>query len=354
MDFKHKNILIISPEPWHHIHVSKHHYALELAKNDAHVFFLNPPTHVWQCQNTSQDNLKVVDYSGFWPGLYRLPGVFRRANQRAVLRKLKELVQCHFDIVWSFDNSVFYDMEVFGSAFKISHIVDLSQDFQTARAARSADLCLGVIPKIVDRLRRYNDNTYLIKHGVHIYPCSEQVTLPGDGKVKALYFGNLKMPHLDWSLLRNAAMTHAEVDFVLLGSGHESVPADVSSLLNVHLLYPVPSEDLSCYMNAADILLLFYQKEYYMNYASPHKMMEYLSSGKPIVASYTADYKQHEDLIQMARTQEEWLEELAKTIDLQEKGEEQSLATRRISLCYSNAYDQKVGYIGGLISSLEV
>ena len=41
MKLKNKTILIISPERWGTNFVSKHHYALELAKNN-NVYFLNP------------------------------------------------------------------------------------------------------------------------------------------------------------------------------------------------------------------------------------------------------------------------------------------------------------------------
>lgn len=43
--FNNKTILIISPEPWGKMMISKHHYALELAKLGNEVYFLNPPNN---------------------------------------------------------------------------------------------------------------------------------------------------------------------------------------------------------------------------------------------------------------------------------------------------------------------
>ena len=43
MSLKDKVILIISPQPWYQLFVSKHHYAIELAKYGNTVYFLNPP-----------------------------------------------------------------------------------------------------------------------------------------------------------------------------------------------------------------------------------------------------------------------------------------------------------------------
>ena len=38
-----KTILIISPQGWGDMFISKHHYAIELAKKGNTVYFLNPP-----------------------------------------------------------------------------------------------------------------------------------------------------------------------------------------------------------------------------------------------------------------------------------------------------------------------
>jgi hypothetical protein len=112
--------------------VSKHHYAIELAERGNQVCFLNPPSKRYRLAETEYDNLKVIDYKGFIKGLYVLPRILRIWSQRFVLHQIEKLMEIKFDLVWSFDNSVFYDMEVFGlGTLKISHIVDFNQDFQT-------------------------------------------------------------------------------------------------------------------------------------------------------------------------------------------------------------------------------
>jgi hypothetical protein len=40
---KNKTILVISPNNWGTMHISKHHYAIELARLGNSVYFLNPP-----------------------------------------------------------------------------------------------------------------------------------------------------------------------------------------------------------------------------------------------------------------------------------------------------------------------
>src|SRR5450755_3125876 len=43
MPLKNKTILIISPQAWGQMYISKHHYAITLAKLGNTVYFLNPP-----------------------------------------------------------------------------------------------------------------------------------------------------------------------------------------------------------------------------------------------------------------------------------------------------------------------
>src|SRR5258708_6068060 len=60
-----KVIAILSPQPWNHSHISKHHYAIELARNNR-VYFISPPSHNWNRKYTikpGRDNLFLIAYS---------------------------------------------------------------------------------------------------------------------------------------------------------------------------------------------------------------------------------------------------------------------------------------------------
>jgi len=41
--FTNKTIFILSPQPWGKMHISKHHYAIELAKKGNLIYYFNPP-----------------------------------------------------------------------------------------------------------------------------------------------------------------------------------------------------------------------------------------------------------------------------------------------------------------------
>jgi hypothetical protein len=221
MRLRNKNILLISPESWDHIFVSKHHYAIWLAKKRNSVYFLNPPGRSCSVTKTIYDNIYEIHYAGFLRGLRKFPGILRKWITRRKYQKIEKLAGVKFDVVWSFDNSVFYDFGALpDSVLKISHIVDYNQDFQSAHAARSADICLCVAEVIRKRLLSYNKNTHKIQHGFNPVesPC---LSLPGPNKIKAVYAGNLSIPFIDWEILVDVIKKQPDVDFIFIGPGIE-------------------------------------------------------------------------------------------------------------------------------------
>ncbi|MEM8939089.1 MAG: glycosyltransferase [Bacteroidota bacterium] len=264
-----------------------------------------------------------------------------------IFRKLQQVARVKFGIIWSFDNSVFYDFDSLPNRlFKISHSMDLSQSFQMARSSRSADVCFGVTPEIVERQRKRNKHSYLITHGVTLHLPIEKIILPGTNKKKVLYFGNLAMPHLNWDLLKKATERFLAVDFILVGSNHAF--AHKIHTRNLHLVNSVSSKCLPGYMAACDVLILFYKKQYHNSYAMPHKMLEYLSSGKPIVSNEFSGYKEMTDLIYQADTQVEWIQNLERALDKDDPRKSE----QRKSFALANTYKTKLHEIQQIIQEL--
>src|SRR5688572_25831414 len=106
--FTGKSVLIISPEPWKHLFVSKHHYAIELSKRNK-VYFLNPPGKKYLFQKTSYGNVWEITYPAFPSGLRFFPRYFQLLWIKRKYNEIQKLVGTKFDCVWSFDNSVFFD-----------------------------------------------------------------------------------------------------------------------------------------------------------------------------------------------------------------------------------------------------
>jgi hypothetical protein len=103
-------VLVISPQHWGIMRVSKHHYAIELAKLGHEVYFLEPLEPSWRLGSTSftskateYPNLKVLSHTIFAP--YNLKFHAKKIFDlfmKSHIRKMEKTIGC-FDLVWSFD-----------------------------------------------------------------------------------------------------------------------------------------------------------------------------------------------------------------------------------------------------------
>lgn len=367
MELRDKNILLVSPEPWNHIFVSKHHYAVYLAGRGNRVFFLNPPGTSCSVSPTEFENVFSVGYKGFVRGLKYFPGVVRKKLQREVYAKVESLCNCKFDIIWSFDNSVFFDFDALPDhLLAISHIVDLNQDFQTARAAASAGICFCTTDLIQERLKQFNPNVVKINHGVHLPAMMPTPDIHGQGhakdhRVKAVYSGNLAMPYIDWVALEKIVSRNPGVDFIFLGPGADRGVGDslmdrakraTFASANVSSPGVVVHEALQSHYLPADILLIAYQEAYHAEQANPHKMMEYLASGNVVVSSFTAEYKKQADegLIAMSEGNADLPEAFSKTVGNLNEYNREELRQARRRFATENSYTRQIDRIEELLT----
>lgn len=304
-------ILLISPEPWDAHAVSKHHYARTLASQGHRVFFLDPPER-GRRQITLEplaDNHGVVRVRAprVAPGLRRMPRAVRCWLECRWLLRLEAEVGCRMDVIWLFENSRFFDLRFAGSRLKIYHQVDLNQGFHPDIAARTADVCFCASSVIRRVLLPHNERTYFIQHGTaaaSAMPFAErQYDWLSDGCVNAAYVGNLAIPYLDWPVLIEVVRGHPHVQFHMIGGfdAHGQPFLDLANQSNVVWWGKVESDEIPGILEQMDILLLCYSQDYCDQVSNPHKLMEYLASGRIVVATYTEEFNDHSELIVMSQ-----------------------------------------------------
>ena len=359
--------MIISPEPWNHIFVSKHHYAVQLGTRGNTVYFLGPPGKNYDLSGTQYKNVFELKYKGFIRGLRYFPTCIIKIEILSVFKKLQTLCGVSFDIIWSFDNSVFFDFSALPkSVIKISHIVDLNQNFQTKKAAETALVCLGTTDLIVGRLKSFNPKSFKIKHGYNLTQDNKgDLKLPGESNTKAVYAGNLNMEYLDWQVLFYTIEQNEKVDFVFVGPGNDdfdlygNITHKYKKLclekLNVFCVGKVGPEVLSAYYNKSDMLLICYQEAFHSHQANPHKMMEYLGSGKVVVATKTIEYisLKEKGLIAMSEMNSEFPQLFKQTVNQLEKYNGYLKQEERKEYALENTYEKQIERIETVISDNE-
>lgn len=310
--------MIISPEPWAGNFVSKHHYACELAKRGHKVIFHGPPDakgamRLARVAETPGD-IRVLHAVRVFPGLRFLPAPLRITLEARWLRKVEALAGARVDVVWNFENSRFYDLGFAGRRLKIYQQVDLNQNFYPHMAASSADLVIALSDPIAARLKSAAPNLIRLTHGHAQVP--HPVDLP-DGVVasfeaaqrNAVLVGNLDIAYLDVTLLAQLVKAHADVQFHFIGgySPSSKLFRATAYAPNVVFWGRQPAHLLPGFLERADLLLLAYLAEEHLDQlANPHKMMEYLASGRTVLATRTLDYEDRHDLVEMARDQADY------------------------------------------------
>lgn len=357
MKFENKSILLVSPEPWEHQFVSKHHYAVHLAKRNNKVYFLGPPSSKFKLEKSKIENLLLLNYTGFPKGFRFYPDVIQKIITKRIFQKIENLIDQKLDVIWSFDNSVFFNLDgIPDRVCKISHIVDLNQDFQLNKAAKTSDLCLAVIPKIESKLSLFNENTHVISHGLNedAFTLIKNIPLPGINKIKALYMGNLHMPYIDWELCKKISDENLNVDFIFIGNlnGRLSHIDDVFSKKNVFHIHQINAEQIPSFLNSADILMNLYMEEYYSTFASPHKILEYLASGKAIISLTLQEYSNlDKDLIIISENEAVFrkkFKDLAKNLTYFNSKE---ICEKRKEIAFQQSYKNKILQIEDLLDS---
>lgn len=305
-------ILIISPEPWEAHAVSKHHYARVLAEVGRRVLFLDPPVvggKGIEVLDTDIQALSVIRAEKLAPGLRFWPGMARRRLERRWLESLEQTIGVSIVTIWLFENSRFFDLNFAGDRLKIYHQVDLNQRYNQEIAASTADICFCTTDFIIGDLLPHNPRTFKIHHGVAVPGdnLESRNTETHQGGPVATYVGNFNMSYFDWETMTRLIESHPNVTFNLVGGYSDTTPLRhaVAGAPNVRWWGKLPFVEIPPILAASDVLLVTYVRAHQADQASPHKVMEYLYSGKTIVCSYTDEYKDKAHLVEMAEPDEE-------------------------------------------------
>jgi hypothetical protein len=359
--FTNKSILIISPEQWDHIPVSKHHYAGTLASNNNTVYFLNPPSHDNTVTQSKQENVRVINYSTF-RGINSMPSFARNMLNSILIKKIKGMCGGDFDVVWTFDSFRFQNLNLWNARAKIYHIVDVHISPIESELLATADVILSVSQLIHERTQQKKKCSAKINHGLapHFLDTiatpdkSPDILIHKNGRMNAAYVGNLDNWCVDRNTLLNIVERNPDVNFHFVGPYQSESPL-VRQLLqhkNAAVLGRIASQRLPALFRQMDLFLMCYNGADRVVNSNHHKVLEFLSTGKPVVINYTDEYKDKRDLVIMSDKNEE-LPGLFQTVCLNfDAYSTLQLATRRIEYASSNSYQSQMEKIDTLVASL--
>ena len=326
---RNKSILLISPQPWDHIAISKHHYARELAARDNDVYFVEPPDpHLPSplAVQTTNDDSRIHRVS-YRPTLldkmrFHAYGLYKRLIKRRI-RYIQRHLPKPVDVVWSFDPNRFPDLCQFDANRTIFHPVDPLTNQHQVEVGQTADIVFTVSEKILTHFE-HHDSAHFINHGLaKPFETGARERLSqsyaANKRLQAGYAGNLMRTPVNRKIIQDIVSQNPDVEFHFWGP-HSSPPdneATSQSIVhfiewleakkNVLLHGPVAPHVLATEMQKMDLFFLTYSLHpTESDRSNSHKILEYLSTGRLVISSRVDTYKEFSpELILMSKSDDD-------------------------------------------------
>lgn len=343
-----RTIIILSTEPWGKMLLSKMHFALELVKKGNKVYFVNPPRDLpgralAVVGETLEDGkLTIIRTRTVRASLFlrhKLPFLYRRLNARYI-RAIQIITGSRIAEVWSFNPNQYIDLRPFGADRCVLMLYDFYRGAHIVEATKTADALISVSQVILDHYKDTAPPKLFIHHGLghhfadrsgrrlenneFVRAGKDDARNDGSGKdpIRVGYTGNLLRAGMNTAIAREIIEKHPKIEFHFWGphsitdnnvnsEGH-TTPQELLEFIeflkgqgNVFLHGVVSQQELAEKLFEMDAFLFIYSPRTEMNGASnSHKLLEYLSTGKVIIATHVSSYA-GTDLLEMSDPMEE-------------------------------------------------
>ena len=372
-------ILLISPQPWGSLFISKNHYAVELAKTNV-VYYLCPQPNIKTSSKKVDvkslegiNNLYIIEHQLFFP--FQLKFHFSKLfhflmfiQTKRILKKINRKI----DIVWSFDLGNYFPFAFFSKVpLKIFHPVDEPLNKEAILSVKGADVIFSVTKEILSKYEMYNLPSYFINHGVEASFIKSSNFFNQQDKIqfRVGFSGNLRRKDIDREILLEIINDNPNVQFDCWGdfknrnnlSDTESKATEdfiekLSSKKNVYLNGLLnPSQLADAYQQVDAFLICYDVTKDQSKGTNYHKILEFVSTGKIIISNNVSTYQNFPELVQMVneRTNNKQLPTLfKKVINNITQYNSIELQQKRFSFALENTYENQIGRIDKHLTSL--
>ena len=253
-------------------------------------------------------------------------------------------------------------MAWFQQSLTVYHISDLfaadsytsSPEFQDRREKRifkESDLLICVSKELYSLKLKERDDVYYLPHGVDFALFQNAATEDrGIAEIANIlrpiagYFGTMTALN-DIEMLHYCAQKLPDVSFVLAGQITGGDYSELTQLPNVHALGRIPYEKIPQLCASFDVCMLQWKMSEWIRNCNPLKMLEYMSSGKPIVSVEINEVAQYSDIVSIAHNKEQFCELIQ--WELLNDGPER--ARRRVEVAREHSWEKHVEELSDLI-----
>lgn len=363
---RNKRILILSPQSWEGLHMSKHHLAQALAERGNTVVYLDPPRPDVAGITLAQHGvITVATYNHWLRGANKLPRALHMWYYRRLIRRVAQASGGPFDVLWCFDTSrmKWFPKEM---GYPLLHLADIDIVDEGKELLKGASLILCVSDDIRTKALEFKPHAPVMDVGHALdqrwaeFPKKDSSSTDDRPRIVA-YAGQMQWDQVDWDALLSITKAHRELDFHFYGPYRKDHPnpafAAVYELPNTNFHGILEKSQLIPALHHADILLLSYRDQRSKDQNTklpklfPHKLLEYLATGNVIVSSHVSAYTEREDLLTMAPAGENIVRQFEKAIDQYALLNTETVRAARIAFAKEHGFPELLDRIEKLIGN---
>lgn len=376
MNLTNKIILVISPNYWGNVKLSKHHYTDELVKLGNKIYFLNPPSKASNGISIEEygKNLFIIHHKTFFP--FRLRSINRTIFYFLMQFHFKKIINAlgeKPDVIWDFGNDLTYynkGAHIPKGTFLISHPVDVVSDYYAKNVHRVSTVFFSVSDYILNQIQNVvKKDKYFIPHAIskelEKFASTKTIQAKVSKKVKVGYIGNLMLRLIDFNIFVEVIKDNPDVEFHLWGGyklkdGSNNIGGDSSSEIerfvsfitnanNVVLHGHTPQKEILNSIEDIDLFFMCYDHKKHKG-GNSHKLLEYLATGKVVVTTYLSAVKNEMNLDNLIVMEEEGRTEsystlFRKVVNNIEQYNNLDLQKDRIQYTLNNTYEKNLNKI---------
>lgn len=380
------DIIMIGQQPWDtEIGSNCKNIALEFSKHNRVLYINSPLDRITLFRNKSdlkikkrleiirgneeglihiQENLwnfypDCIVESINWINNTEIFNIFNKINNKKLAKSIrKAIVSLNFkDFILFNDNEIFkgfFLKELLKPTFSIYYSRDymIAVDYWKKHGEklepvliRDNDICVANSTFLADYCKKYNPNSYYVGQGcdLDIFVKKHNGEVPNDliSTKRPLigYVGALQSIRLDKEIIKYIAFSRPDWTIALVGPEDEGFKtSDLHQYNNIVFTGMKPIHKLPDYINSFDICInpQLVNQVTIGNY--PRKIDEYLSIGKPVVATKTKAMETFEDYIYLAQVKEDYVTLIEQALQV----DSEQLQLKRRSFALQHTWENSV------------
>ena len=221
-----KNVLIISPNFWGNVHITKHHYSLELHKLGANIFYLNPPSRsLGAFLKTTEifKNFKVIDFQLHIPGRIKnyFPWMYYH-YMSLIVKRISAIANNDIFLSIDFSRDLPFSLtktNYFNSKHKIFFPVDNPHIDYINNSKNISDMYFSISKDILNMIDKGNIYHFCLGHSVSSdFFSKKTINDKHDSSIINIgYVGNLFMDNIDYETIIELVKKSKGINFHFIG-----------------------------------------------------------------------------------------------------------------------------------------